>query len=408
MHLLGVFNRDVFARDATAFSAKLGTHVNEPFVVGSDSRAGSLPFKLAAISGLLSAGCNVADIGVVPSPVVARTAREEHIWGMHVSADPYPSNYVGIKTYNPSGRVWEGDLNGKPIKESRVGGMSQLDMVPNYISQILAEHEIEPMKVVVDCANGPMGNLMPPILRSLGCEVLELSISPSPSPVRGYEPTMSNLKDLGYMVSRTGADLGVAFDGSGSKVGFIAGQQFISSSRALGLLMKFNGSRRAVVDIGASSVLDAVGYVDRMPASELAIASVLEERGFPVGGGTMGIIFSDWSFAPDAVYLTMKIMGLISDRGTKLKDLNESLPTYYEDAVMVKIPDGTGGLVIQTASQQLANYELDLRDGVKAFVDDGWLWIKPMKNFVRIAAEAETPEKVRQYIKMAQDVLKTC
>ncbi|MBR9681302.1 MAG: hypothetical protein GOV00_00715 [Candidatus Altiarchaeota archaeon] len=400
MHLLGRFNYDVSVSDATYFSTKLGFHAKEPFAVGCDSRAGSLPFKFAATSGLLSSGSNVADLGVVPSPVVAKTARDENIWGLHVSADPYPSNYVGIKTYNPSGRAWEGDLTVNGHNGVQVGGLSTIDMVPNYISQILDRHDIEPMKIVVDCANGPLGSMVPAILRAKGCNVIELNSSLSPSPIREYEPTLSNVKNMGYFVSRTGADLGVAFDGAGNKLSFIAGHHFVSSSRALALLMKFNGFRRAVVDIGASSVLDAVGYVDRVPASEATISRVLEERGFSVGGGTMGVIFSEWSFAPDAVFLMMEILGLISERGVKLKELNEAIPAYYEDAVMLKAENPEQD--VDSAKAFLNDYELDLRDGVKAFLDQGWVWLKPMKGFVRIAAEAENRHKVKEYLQLGR------
>lgn len=403
MHLLGVFNRDVSPADVAELSAKLGLHAKEAFAVGCDSRAGSFPFKLAALSGLLSAGCNAVDLGAVPSPVVAKTARDERIWGLHASADPYPSDYVGIKVYNPSGRAWEGDLR-TSYNGVRAGSISRMDLSPDYSSQLLAEHDIEPMKIVVDCANGPTGRLVPAILRSKGCQVLEINSSPSPSPLRGYEPAVSNIKDLRYMVSRTGADLGVAFDGSGSKASFVAGPHFLSSSRALGLIMKFNGFRRAVVDVGASSVLDEVGYVDRLPASEVAIAGVLEERGVPLGGGTMGVIFSEWSFAPDAIYLMMKILGLVSDQGVKLKELNDALPQYFEDAVMVRA--GNPGNAVENATQALNENELDLRDGVKAFLDGGWLWIKPMKGFVRIAAEAESRQKVKEFIEFGRNAVK--
>ena len=87
----------------------LGSTIGEPFIVGSDARFGSLPMKFAVSSGLLSSGCNVADLGFVPSPVLARAAREERVWGLHFSSDPYPPEYVGVRSMTPAGSHGMGD-----------------------------------------------------------------------------------------------------------------------------------------------------------------------------------------------------------------------------------------------------------------------------------------------------------
>ena len=130
MRLLGVFNQDIDVLKASDFGRSLGG-LHEPFVIGSDARPGSLPLKLAITSGLISSGCNVADLGYVPAPVVARIAREERVWGIHISADPYPSKFVGVRLYDSSGRPWNGKVT--PNGRSGVGRLSDIDLVPNYM-----------------------------------------------------------------------------------------------------------------------------------------------------------------------------------------------------------------------------------------------------------------------------------
>jgi phosphomannomutase len=259
MRLLGVFDKDVTVTNASSFGSMLGSTVLDPFIMGSDARFGSLPMKLAISSGLLSSGCNVADLGFVPSPVLARIAREERVWGLHVSSDPYPPQYVGAKIYDPGGQPWDGKL--QPDTVSEVGRLASIDLVPNYMGELIDIYDVEPMRVVVDSANGPTGHVVPALLRSVGMEVTEVNTSLSPMPSRGYEPSADNLRDLEFIVRRKRADLGVAFDGAGSKAGFVVPGSYISSGRAMALLMKFNGFDRAVADYGATDLLDLVGVV---------------------------------------------------------------------------------------------------------------------------------------------------
>ncbi|MBR9689420.1 MAG: hypothetical protein GOV01_00785 [Candidatus Altiarchaeota archaeon] len=386
MRLLGVFNKDVTVTNASDFGEKIGSTIGEPFVIGSDARSGSIPMKLAVSSGLLSTGCNVADLGFIPSPILARISRQERVWGIHVSADPYPANYVGVKIYDPSGKPWDDRLT--PNGRKGIGRLGNIDLIPNYMSEIASKYDIEPMKIVVDSANGPTGAVVPSILRSMGMEVMEVNSSLSSMPARGYEPSAKNTRDLEFIVRKKRADLGVAFDGAGSKAGFVVRTGHISAGRAMALLMKFNGFDRAVADFGATSLLDLVGVVDRVPSSEVKVAERLHSRGFEIGGGTMGIAFSEWSYAPDAIMLLMELLSTASRRGETIEALNSQLPDNYEMSETIGISNVDSAL--NGAEIGFSDYELDLRDGVKVIREEGWIWFKPMKDFVRVSTEAES------------------
>lgn len=402
MRLLGVFDKDVTVTNAASFGSMLGSTILEPFIMGSDARFGSLPIKLAVSSGLLSSGCNVADLGFVPSPVLARAAREERVWGLHVSSDPYPPQYVGVKIYDPSGQPWDGKL--QPDTVSDVGRLASIDLVPNYLGEMINMYDVEPMRVVVDAANGPTGQVVPALLRSLGMEVMEVNSSLSPLPSRGYEPSADNLRDLEFIVRRKRADLGVAFDGAGSKAGFVVPGSYISSGRAMALLMKFNGFDRAVADYGATDLLDLVGVVERVPASEIKVAERLHSKGFEIGGGTMGIVFPEWSFAPDGIMLLMELLDAASKQGETMESLNNQLPENFEMAELIPSRNPEGA--VDNARRALAERELDLREGIKAVFDNGWVWLKPMKGFVRVAAEAETRKRAKELMEIGKKAIK--
>lgn len=402
MRLLGVFDKDVNVTNASSFGSMLGSTVLEPFIMGSDARFGSLPMKLAVSSGLLSSGCNIADLGFVPSPVLARAARQERVWGLHVSSDPYPPQYVGVKIYDPSGQPWDGKL--EPDTVSDVGRLASIDLVPNYMGELLEMYDIEPMRIVVDSANGPTGQVVPALLRSMGFEVTEVNSSLSPVPSRSYEPSADNLRDLEFIVRRKRADMGVAFDGAGSKAGFVVPGSYMSAGRAMALLMKFNGFDRAVADYGATDLLDLVGVVERVPASEIKVAERLHAKGFEIGGGTMGIFFPEWSFAPDGIMLLLELLDTVSKQGETPEALNNQLPENYEMAELVPSRDPEGA--IDHARRALTERELDFREGLKAVFDDGWVWLKQMKGFVRVSAEAENRKRARELMEIGKKAIK--
>jgi len=402
MLVLGKFGTEVSVGEVAQLGLKLGSTIREPFAVGMDARAGSAPLHMAVIAGLTASGCNVANLGYVPAPVIARVAREEGMWGVHISADPYPPEYVGMSIYNPGGRAWEGKL-AEALNGAGVGRVANVDLVPDYMVQVLARHELEKFEVVVDCANGPCGNIVPAILRAAGSRVFEINSAMSPFPSRPYYPVRSSITDLMYMTLRKRADIGMGFDGSGKRAVFTDGRVLVSSSKAMGIIMKERGYRRAVADIGASFVLDYIGSVERVPASEVKVGEALETRGYVIGGGTMGVIFSEWSFAPDAIYLALELLQVMSDTGENLRSLVDKLPESYEDAEMVKADVRR---TLETARKELSDYDVDLRDGVKALMDEGWLWIKPMRDFVLVAAEAETERGLKKFMEMGRKFVK--
>ena len=118
----------------------------------------------------------------------------------------------------------------------------------------------------------------------------------------------------------------------------------------------------------------------------------------------MGVMFSEWSFAPDGIMLLLELLQAASKRGETIGALNEQLPENYEMAEMVRCRDPEAA--VEDARKSLSEHELDIREGVKVVFEDGWVWLKPMKGFVRVSAEAGTKKRARELMELGKSSIK--
>ncbi|MCI0654057.1 MAG: phosphomannomutase/phosphoglucomutase, partial [Methylococcaceae bacterium] len=201
----------------------------ETVIMARDGRLSSPRLAVALAKGLQSTGCHVVDLGMVPTPVLYfATHFLETRSGVMVTGSHNPSNYNGLKM------VIDGEtLSSERIQELRhrievsdfrvgEGSLESLDLVPDYVATIVDDARLGgPLKIVVDCGNGVAGKLAPLLFRSLGCDVFELYCEvdgnfPHHHPDPGKP---ENLRDLISIVNAQSADLGIAFDGDGDRLG---------------------------------------------------------------------------------------------------------------------------------------------------------------------------------------------
>jgi len=203
------------------------------FVVGRDGRLSSADLSHALIEGILASGCDVIDIGEVPTPVMYYACEhlETHS-GVIVTGSHNPSEYNGLKTII-AGQVISGDkLQAiyQRIQQNRLikgnGVLSEADVKNEYIERIVGDLKLSrSMKIVIDCGNGVAGAVAPMLFKALGCEVIELYTD-----VDGHFPNHhpnpsipENMDDLIEAVQKNGAELGIAFDGDGDRLGVVDG-----------------------------------------------------------------------------------------------------------------------------------------------------------------------------------------
>ena len=223
------------------FVIRLGEAIGTYFgggevMVGMDGRKSSLAVANAAVSGLMSSGCNVAEAGLVPTPALQYATKSASFkGGVMVTASHNPAQYNGLKVSGPDGvevpkldeqRIEKIFFEGSQTKADwKTIGVARQEpsVVRNYLAGILSKVNTKMISdrkftVAMDLGNGAQCVAAPYLVEALGCKLVTLnSVVDGDFPGRGPEPTPDTLKDLSVAVKSVGADLGVAYDGDGDR-----------------------------------------------------------------------------------------------------------------------------------------------------------------------------------------------
>jgi len=303
-------------------------------VVGRDGRLSSESLSIALIEGILTTGCEVVDIGQVPTPVLNFACEHLHTAsGVMVTASHNPANYNGLKIVIGDKPVFGAKLQQLYQRilqgnfRSGDGSHNTADLIDDYIAQVADNiHLTRPLKVVVDCGNGAGGLVAPKLLAALGCEVIELYCDvdgtfpnhhPNPS-----EP--ANLQDLILAVRRSGAELGLAFDGDGDRLGVVDLEGNIIWADRLMIMFAQDILSRSpgalvIYDVKCTSLLaDAIsgagGEALMSPSGYAVIRDKVQETGALLAGEMSGhIFFKDrWFGFDDALYTACRLLELLA------------------------------------------------------------------------------------------------
>lgn len=303
-------------------------------VVARDGRASSEDFAKAMMQGLNDSGCDVIDIGAMPTPVLYFASEHfESRSGVMITGSHNPANYNGVKIVI-DGETLSGDaiqalkqrLDSAQLAQGQ--GKRQIeDVLDEYLAAIAAQIKLpKPLKVVVDCGNGIAGPVAPQLLKLIGCDVTPLfcdvdSRFPNHHPNPGQP---ENLQALIAKVQETKADLGLAFDGDGDRIGVVlADGEIIWPDRLLmlfaqALLADYPGEK-IFFDVKSSGVLFDVisragGEPVMMASGHSLIKKALQENNAKLAGEMSGhLFFADrWYGFDDALYAACRLLELLA------------------------------------------------------------------------------------------------
>jgi len=378
-------------------AVKLG---EKAVAVGRDGRLSGPGLVAALIRGLQSTGLDVVDIGAVTTPmlyyVAATRGRHGCNSGIQVTGSHNPKDYNGFKMVLKGAAVYGEQIQGlrRRIEAedyvSRKGRVGHMDIVAEYTHRIVSDCRLaRPMKIVVDSGNGIPGATAPAILRALGCEVVDI-YSKVDGDFPNHHPDPSrpeNLEDLKRIVHACDAELGLAFDGDGDRLGIVTKDgEMIMPDRQIMLIAKDILARQP----GAQIIFD-VKCTQRlapwirehggkplmwMTGHSLAKAK-LKETGAPLAGELSGHIFfaERWYGFDDAMYTAarmLEILSRVADPSTLLK----SLPTSFNTPELnVPCAEGEHHAVVKKLLE-VAEFptakELVTIDGLRVEYDDGF------------------------------------
>ncbi len=399
----GVVGQTLDAGVAELIGHAVGSLMHEQgldeIVVGRDGRHSGPDLVAGLTQGLRKAGCNVIDLGLAPSPVVyfggflLRTG-----CGIAVTGSHNPPDYNGFKIV-VGGQTLSGDaitdLHAR-IAEDRLhtarmpGTVSQRDIGDDYVSRISSDVQIDrPLKVVVDAGNGVAGDLGPRVLEAIGADVTPLYCEidgdfphhhPDPS-----EP--ENLTDLVKMVVRLDADLGIAFDGDGDRLGVVTREgEIIYADRLLMLfaadVLDRNPGAVIVYDVKCTGRLP--GQILRHGGSPLMwktghslIKAKMRETEAELAGEMSGHFFfaERWYGFDDGIYAAARLLEILAARPESPTEVLQALPNGVSTPeIKVPAPNGDPHSFVEhfELSAKFEGARRSTIDGVRVDWPDGW------------------------------------
>jgi len=427
------------------FAARLGASVGAlnprgaEIAISRDYTRSARMVSRAVISGLISAGANVTDLSVMPAPVTRYWAKHNRMQAMHVQTSPVDPRSADIRIFDPSGldldkrseRKLEGLFFREDIRRVPHYEMGRIvrreDETDGYIADLLSNLDIEAVrgaafKIVIDYNNGAAARLLPRVLQELNCDVIPLNASPAEIVAEEDDQAFrGHLQEMGAIVSAVRAKLGVFIDRPGERcflideegqvldhvAGFAVLAQLAlqghtgillgpaTASLAFTMIADEFGSRFVPTKITPGAVLRAAQHADTVMASDSA-------------GGYCWPVFG-LSF--DAIFTTVRVLELLAHTRASLAGMRGRIPAVSHQAAVEFCPWEVKGRVMRAMMERHLRDRVDLTDGVKVFVDGGWVLVVPdadRPEYLVIASTldpARSRELVDEYSRLVRSVV---
>ncbi len=412
---------------ASRLAASYGSLVQGTVAIGGDTRTSTPMLKHAITAGLLSSGCDVVDLGILPTPAIQYAVRNYYDGGIIVTASHNPPKFNGLKFVDEFGIGTPDDMEiaveemyfdsePKRVSWDKIGKVYHNEtIIDEYIKETLKRVDVEAirsrrLKVVVDCGSGAGSYTAPYLLKALGCEVTTLNCQADGFfPGRDPEPIEPNLQDLIATVKDLGADIGLAHDGDADRTICIDEKgNFVLGDKTFALvekqMLKENNGGIIVTTVATSQAIYDVaeefgGEVIATAVGDLLVARKLKDTDGLFGGEENGgLIFPDFIYGRDAAMTVAKLLEILAKEDRPFSELVAELPVYYQEKLKIECPDDEKEEVMSKIAEEIkttTDFELDTTDGVKILKDDGWVIIRPSgtEPIFRCFAESDSMDK---------------
>ncbi len=423
---------EVVVRYASAFAEYCGKGT---VVIGRDGRITGKPITHLVSSTLLSMGCDVIALGVCPTPTIQlATERTRATGGVSVTASHNPIIWNGLKFLDSTGlfldarqnrTLWDIADRGTPTYAlwDKMGAHAANDtFIQEHLQAILELPFMNlralrkrKFKVVVDCVNASGGVIVPNLLRSLGCRVVELNCDVSGIFAHTPEPLPENLTTLCRRVKSEKADLGIAVDPDGDRLVLIDEKgrpfgeeytivsvaRFVLEQEASRRRKRSSGPPKVVVNLSTTRAVEDIAKqfgaeTLRTPVGEINVAQKMKEVGAVIGGeGSGGVIYPAVHLGRDAMVGIALVIQQLAEFGGPLSAFKQSLPQYAITKGKIDVRSVDPDTALERVKQEQGGKgKVNTDDGLRIDFADSWVHLRKSNTepIIRIIAEARTKE----------------
>jgi phosphomannomutase/phosphoglucomutase len=426
----GVVGKDLDADVALHVGRAYATHLRSlvpdhtPRVaVGHDNRPSSPDLVDGLVRGLTSAGVDVVDIGMAPTPMVYWAEKTlETDGGIQITGSHNPPEYNGIKM-TALGRALYGDtIQGlrerieRDALDSGSGTRSHRDVTDDYVEDVAGRFDLaRPLDVVIDCGNGTGALVAERLFNRLGARVTPLYCeSDGTFPNHHPDPTVDEyIADMIAEVRSSEAEVGIAFDGDADRLGAVDEHGSVVRGDilllifGLDLLARRGPGQKLVFDVKCSQALPEVfsaagGEPIMWKTGHSLMKEKMRETGAPIGGELSGhICFADNYFGfDDALYDACRLVDLLARSDRSLSQMVADFPTYVSTPELrIEVTEETKFTIVERAQAHFRErYEVIDVDGARVLFGDGWGLLRASNTQPVIVArfEARSAERLAE------------
>ena len=402
----GIVDKDLTDIVVEDIALSFGTYIRnkdlKTLAIGSDCRLSSDRFREIFANALIKTGCDVVDVGTVPTPVLYFAI--EHLktdGGVMITGSHNPPEFNGFKLC-----VGTFSIYGKEIRKIReiieeevyISGNGKYEkyskIIQDYQNYLVNNLDLKRrLKVVVDSGNATAGPVAPQIFKKLGCDVISLYDDMDGNfPNHHPDPTIPEyLEDLISTLKKENADIGIAFDGDADRIGVVDENGNIIWGDQLLMIfardvLETNPGSIIISEVKSSKNLyDDIRKHNGIPimwkTGHSLIKQKMKEEGALLGGEMSGhMFFADRYFGfDDAIYAAGRLMEILSKSDSKLSELLADVPnTFNTPEIRVDCPDEIKFDVVEQVKNYFSkkNYDINDIDGMRITFDDGWALVR--------------------------------
>ncbi len=442
----GIVNKELTSTVAHDIGLAMAGYMGSEKTIGLgwDTRKSSEMIGFAFSAGLMTGGCDVHLLGLVPTPLLSYAVPKLNLdGGAMITASHNPPEYNGIKLWGPDGASFTPEMESEveiqyfadeklqttwqdcgrlvPAEDFRLQYIE--DLLDQVDSQRLIKHQF---RVAADCGGGTATMVAPVLLNAIEAQTELLFCEPDGLFTnRLPEPKENNLTQLIQLVKENNLDLGMAWDGDADRIAFVTDKgRYLTGDRVFALAAFHmlrdlqEKPKRIVTQVATSDVIHDIAVrvdaeVIETRVGEPYIVTKMKEANAAIGGEENGgVVYRGWSWTREGILTAIMILDLIAAEEKSLEEIDRQFPSYYQ------VKDG----VPYTQQQEpLLEYierfipndaECDNVDGIKLRYSDGWVLLRPSgtEPLFRIFAEAKTKNRAKalanQGFKLVDDALK--